>query len=213
MDFTLKNLEDLSALAQIISAITTAVYVILTYFTFRQIKKQTDYQQDAYLRLSLGLSNLNANPTDIIINDKSYSSSCLNKKYINNRLHSRLLGTLQPLLPELPVNLLSGNYLVAIIDNYGNSNVSSMMMKVKFEIQIPDRFTKGRSILKTDEDTFTIEIDEIISERNGRLIIPISTISSFPEFKCIIWVSYWDVRKKKYVLNPVQYSGKNSYLN
>ena len=46
-------LQDANQIAQIIGTILVVIYVVYTYLTFRQIKKQTDYQQDAYLKTDL----------------------------------------------------------------------------------------------------------------------------------------------------------------
>ena len=43
-------LQDGYQIAQIIGTILIIIYVIYTCKTFSQIKKQTDYQQDAYLK-------------------------------------------------------------------------------------------------------------------------------------------------------------------
>src|ERR1039457_2696994 len=44
-------LQDIYQITQILGVILVAVYVIYTYKTFQQIKKQAEFQQDAYLKI------------------------------------------------------------------------------------------------------------------------------------------------------------------
>jgi hypothetical protein len=206
------NVQDANQIAQIIGTVLLAFYVIYTYRTFRQIKKQTDYQQDAYLKAE----DTNIAPSDIsnfeILDGKIRASkSPISSKYIKSELSSKWIDILKPHF-KYEDSLFEGNLYTLVFTNYGNSEVNKIIVKLTICVSNSKELIEKKLLQSQETNTLVFEISEIIGRNGGQLKIPLLSTASFPIYSISVQGEYYDVRTKKYNLNKVNYSGENTHF-
>lgn len=208
-------LQDGNQIAQIIGTIMVVIYVIYTYKTFRQIKKQTDYQQDAYLRVDTAiLKELTIKKEGSLyqfLEIKGVTSS-LPENYINAELHSKLKSILQPIF-NFEDNLFEGNYFTVIMTNYGNAEVNKICLQLIVQIRNSKELVEKKMLREKEQQIISIEINEIIARTGGQIKIPLLSTASFPFYEITITGHYIDVRNKKYPLTQISMIGENSHFH
>lgn len=206
-------LQDANQIAQIIGTILVVIYVVYTYLTFRQIKKQTDYQQDAYLKTDLIiLKEISENSSFQIQAGKVVMpKSNMKSKYINLELSNKMKSILQPIF-NFEDNLFEGNYLTIVFTNYGNAEVNKICLKIIVSVNNSKELIDKKMLREKEIQTIDILINEIVERNGGKLRIPILTTASFPIFNIQVKGEYYDVRNKKYTITGEQLSGENIHL-
>lgn len=206
-------LQDANQIAQIIGTILVVIYVVYTYLTFRQIKKQTDYQQDAYLKTDLiVLNEINENTSFQVQAGKVVMpKSNMKTKYINLELSNKMKSILQPIF-NFEDNLFEGNYLTLIFTNYGNAEVNKICLKIIVTVNNSKELIDKKMLREKEVQTIEVLINEIVERNGGKLRIPILTTASFPIFTVQAKGEYYDVRNKKYTITEEYYNGENVHL-
>ncbi|MDI5894356.1 hypothetical protein [Flavobacterium algoritolerans] len=206
-------LQDANQIAQIIGTILVVIYVVYTYLTFRQIKKQTDYQQDAYLKTDLTiLKEINEITSFQIQTGKAITpKNNLINKYINLELSNKMKGILQPIF-KFEDNLFEGNYLTLIFINYGNAEVNKICLKLIVTVHNSKELIDQKMLREKETQTIEVLINEIVERNGGKLRIPILTTASFPFFFVQVKGEYYDVRNKKYTITEENFNGENLHL-
>lgn len=209
-------LQDGNQIAQIIGTIMVIIYVIYTYKTFAQIKKQTDYQQDAYLKLEPSIVK------EITIQDGNFvtlvdgrivaSKNSLPKKYLRKDIPAKLTEILKPIF-KFDDNLFEGNYFTVSLTNYGNAEVNLIKLCLNVTISISKEVAEKKMLKEKESHKIDIEINEIIGRNGGELKIPLLSTASFPSYSIAIRGEYYDVRNKKYLIVESITSGQNDHFN
>jgi hypothetical protein len=216
--FTWRNLlQDINLFAQIIGVIMVIIYVIYTYKTFAQIKKQTDYQQDAFIKVEAEISQeLRLEPAFRSISHGRAglrtSQSNLFEKYLQKDISLKMKGILQPIF-KLEDNLFDGNYFIVILTNYGNAEVNNINLTLSIDISNSIELVEKRMLRKSETIIRDISIQEIVGRSGGTLKIPIISTASFPIYKISIGGTYTDVRSKAYNIVPIIKEGKNEHFH
>lgn len=210
-------LQDGNQMAQIIGTILVVIYVIVTYKTFRQIKKQTDYQQDAYLRIDcLIIKEMTAKKEGLffqMVEGKLVTTNnSLPDNYIQKALPLKMKGILQPIF-KFDDNVFEGNYYSVIMTNYGNAEVNKISLTLSVEIRNSKELVEGKMLRETEQQTINLEIDEIIGRNGGQIKIPIISTASFPIYNITLSGQYTDVRNKSYSLKTINTVGQNNQFH
>lgn len=211
-------LQDAYQFAQIIGSILIVIYVIYTFLTFKQIKKQTDYQQDAYLRivptivkeintpLITGSYQIGVTGQFLPLYTENYTM-----KYIQNDLHTKLKGILKPIF-NFDDALFEGNYYTLIMNNYGNAEVIRINIILSVEINNSKELIDKKMLKDRETHEFNFIIDEVVARNNGHIKIPLISTASFPIFKITLSGKYIDVRNKEYKINKIILENSNAHL-
>jgi len=201
-------LQDANQIAQIIGTILVVIYVVYTYLTFRQIKKQTDYQQDAYLKTDLIiLKEISENtPFQVQAGKIVMPKNNMKSKYINVELSNKMKGILQPIF-NFEDNLFEGNYLTLIFTNYGNAEVNKICLKIIVTVNNSKELIDKKMLREKEVQTIEVLINEIVERNGGNL-----TTASFPIYTILVNGEYYDVRNKKYTITGEHFSGENTHL-
>lgn len=209
-------LQDGNQIAQILGTVMIIIYVIYTYKTFRQIKKQTDYQQDAYLRVdSTIVKELAVNKEVEGFRMKAgkiiFGNNTLSEKYIHKELPLKMKGILQPIF-KFDDNLFEGNYYTVSITNYGKTEVNKISLKLIVEILISKELRDSKMLRAEEQKEINIELNEIIGRDGGQIQIPLLSTASFPLYSIVLNGYYTDVRNKKYSITPIRTVGENTHF-
>ncbi len=211
-------LHDANEIAQIVGAILVMIYVIYTYKTFRQIKKQTDYQQDAYLRVEPTIEKeISKGATTIKVKDGrpvvlSSRESGLTSKYLEKTIPDQMKATLKPIF-SLKDNLYEGNYFTLELTNFGNSEINEINVIMDMIISNSDELVEKRMLKKEEEHNFEFEIKEAIQGSRGKIKIPLISTAAFPIYEMYITGTYTDVRGKTYPIHPISFTGENDHFH
>jgi hypothetical protein len=214
-------LQNIYQIAQIIGTLLILIYVICTYFTFKQIKKQTDFQQDAYLRIDHKIKqNLFDDPRSSVqlasgqtvkIFSKGFETN-FTKKYIKTELSTKIKNVLKPIF-KLDDNLYEGNYYSICLTNYGNTEVKEINLKLNIDVRFSQELVEKRMLKNFFHDKIDIKIEEIVGRNGNSITIPLISTASFPAFKISVIGSYIDVRCKEYKIAETVYSGQNPHFD
>lgn len=210
-------LQDVNQAAQIIGTILIIIYVVYTYRTFIQIKKQTDYQQDAYLKVETTLvkdinASQNAGAFTLIDGRIVQAGSGLTSKYVRKEIPTKMTGVLKPIFKFEDI-LFDGNYFTLKMTNYGNAEVNKIDIKVTVTIINAKELTEKQMLKEKETTSFDVCIQEIISRNGGKIQIPIISTASFPSFTISVKGEYFDVRNKKYNIPETSMSGQNAHFH
>lgn len=208
-------LQDGNQIAQIIGTIMVVVYVIYTYKTFLQIKKQTDYQQDAYLKVEpiivKEITNQESGIVTLVEGRIVQSKNSLPTKYLQKEIPLKMLEVLKPIF-KFEDNLFEGNYFTVNLTNYGNAEVNLIKFQVSVTILNSKEVAEKKMLREKETHSFEIEIPEIVGRNGGKLKIPIISTASFPSFAISIKGEYFDVRNKKYIIQESTTTGQNEHF-
>ncbi len=210
-------LQDVNIIAQIIGTIMVVIYVVYTYKTFKQIKKQTDYQQDAYLKVESFLYNdidseTQSNELNTIIIRKQGVRDRIITRYIQTELSKKMANILQPIF-KFDSNLFEGNFYTVSFINYGNAEVNKVSLNISITINNSKELVDKRMLQNKYVEDIEIEINEIIERNGGRIRIPILSTASFPIFSINLSGEYFDVRNKKYFISNQSFNGENPHFH
>ena len=210
-------LQDANQIAQIIGTIMVVIYVVYTYKTFRQIKKQTDYQQDAYLKVEPIIIKDLTSQTDttgfqILEGKIVYEKQNLTTQYLNTDLSNKLTGILKPIF-NFEDNLFEGNFYTVILTNYGNAEVNKIVLKVTICVLNSKELIDKRMLREKETQELKIEIPEIVGRNGGKLRIPLLPTAAFPFYNISLQGEYFDVRNKKYIINNIELKGQNNHFH
>lgn len=211
------TLQNINLVAQILGVIFILIYVYYTYQSFKQIKKQTDYQQDAYLRICTMILKDIPPTFSLALGTGLYSggqiqrvSENYNLTYINNEFHDKLKGILRTIF-NFEDTVFDGNYYTLIFTNYGNSPIKEISLKLDITIRNSKALVDRRMLKESEHNEIQITIDEILT-RDGEIKVPIISTAAFPIYTIVLTGSYLDVRNKKYDISQITYSGDNEHL-
>jgi hypothetical protein len=208
-------LQDCNQIAQIIGTILVIVYVIYTYKTFRQIKKQTDYQQDAYLKVEPVFVNeiksTEGMSVKVVDGRIVQTVNSLPLKYLNKEIPAKMTEILKPIF-KFDDNLFEGNFYTVNLINYGNAEVNLIKLDIFISIANSKDVAEKKMLKEKDNHTYKVSIPEIISRNGGKLKIPIISTASFPIYSITLKGEYFDVRNKKYIINEIITTGVNDHF-
>lgn len=216
--YTWRNLlQDINLVAQIIGVILIIAYVIYTYKTFVQIKKQTDYQQDAFIKIETlisqdtgeGRSPIRFVGGQSIIQAKPPART---EKYLQKDISNKMKDILQPIF-RLDNNLFEGNYFVVILTNYGSAEVNQINLNLAITINNSKELVEKKMLRESETYEKKIVITEIIARNGGQLKVPLVSTASFPTFRISVSGTYTDVRNKIYSIVPVKMMGANEHFH
>lgn len=208
-------LQDINQIAQIIGTIMVVIYVIYTYLTFKQIKKQTDYQQDAYLKVETlivkELTNVDSgSPT---IGDGRYSrgEKLLSTKYLQKEVSTKMIEVLKPIF-KFDDNLFEGNYFTVNLINYGNTEINLIKLQIQLSINNSKEVAEKKMLREKEVHNISIDISEIVGRNGDKLRIPLISTAAFPIYSINISGQYYDVRNKKYIIQDISANGQNEHF-
>ena len=211
-------LQDSYQLAQIFGTAMLIIYVIYTYKSFRQIKRQTDYQQDAYLSIETKILNdspvlpTTENQNKIInrqyYNQQNYFSI---SKYIDYELSRRMKDILKPFF-KFEDNIYEGNFYSIILKNHGNADVSKVIVTLSITVKNSQELIEKKMLRPSEQRSKKVVINEIVARNGGTIQIPLLPTASFPIYSIITHYEYYDIRNKKYTHPSTEYSGENPHL-
>ena len=209
-------LQDGYQIAQIIGTALVVIYVIFTYKTFRQIKKQTDYQQDAYLKVEPIIvkeiaSQVEQGSYTVIEGKLIQAKYGLPTKYMNSELSSKMTGILKPIF-SFDDNLFEGNFYTISLTNYGNAEVNKIIIHLTISVLNSKELIDKKMLREKEVQEIKIEIPEIIARNGGKLKIPLLSTAAFPIYTILLQGEYFDVRNKKYIISEFKMSGQNSHF-
>jgi hypothetical protein len=207
-------LQDANQAAQIIGTIMVIIYVIYTYQTFKQIKKQTDYQQDAYLKVDHLILKDFPKPQAVFMSaeGKFIPPSNYSTKYLNTNLPSKMTDVLKPIF-KLEDNLFDGNYYTLNMINYGNAEVNKINIKLNVTILNSKELMEKKMLKDKEVHNLDIEIPEIVGRNGGKLRIPLISTASFPIYTIVVRGEYYDVRNKRYIIPETTLTGENKHFH
>ena len=209
------TLQDLNQISQIIGTILVVIYVIVTFKTFRQIKKQTDYQQDAYLSIESTIISESPDDQNNLVSESRLSRLSNSKKtnfnYINNDLSIQMQDILQPIF-KFEDSLFEGNFYTLIFTNYGKAEVKKIEINLYVHIENSKELVDQKMLRQMENKKIQFQIEELISRDGGRLKIALISTASFPIYKIHISGSYQDIRNKNYKIPDMSYFGENPHL-
>lgn len=209
-------LQDGNQIAQILGTILVVIYVIYTYKTFQQIKKQTDYQQDAYLKLEpiiVNEINIQDNEISPFIEGKyTQKKRSLITKYLEKDIPSKMSEVLKPIF-KFDDNLFEGNFLTANLTNYGNAEINQINLNLIVLIRNSKEVAEKNMLKETFEHTLNINIPEIVGRNGGTIKIALISTASFPIYSITIKGEYFDVRNKKYNIPESIFKGQNEHFH
>lgn len=209
-------LQDINQIAQIIGVVMVLIYVIYTYKTFRQIKKQTDYQQDAFLVIETQNMNEISEPEErsAIINRSriQYRRDFFNTKYLIKDIPSKMYDILKPIF-NFEDNLFEGNFFTVNLINYGSTEIKLTALQMSVTIQNSPEVAEKKMLREKETYKVKVDIPEIISRNGGKLIIPLISTASFPIYSISVKGEYFDVRNKKYNISEIITNGENKHFH
>lgn len=208
-------LQDVNQAAQIIGTVMVVIYVIYTYLTFKQIKKQTDFQQDAYLKVETLLINeiTNTETTVASIVDGRFTrnENTLTTRYIQKEVPSKMIEVLKPIF-KFDDNLFTGNFFTVNLINYGNTEINQVRLNVELTITNSKEVAEKKMLREKESHKINIEINEIVGRNGGKLKIPLISTAAFPTYDITISGEYSDVRNKKYIIQAIHDRGQNEHF-
>lgn len=220
MDWT-KLLTNINLLAQIVGTVLVAVYVIYTYRTFAQIKKQTDYQQDAFLRMDSSVVSSLEESHDQSGSARSVSGRLLiasrsrryNLNYVQKDLSVRLKGILRPIFSNFDANIFEGNYFTLTFTNYGNAEVNSIQLDITVVIRNSDELVREKMLKPVETTNSCVNIKEVVGRNGGSITVPLISTAAFPSYEIRVKGRYTDIRNKSYDLTSVLDKGENAHFH
>lgn len=208
-------LYDANQGAQILGTILILVYVFYTYRTFREIKKQNDYQQDAYLNIST-LMLKDIQPGTFIQQQPSGAfnivNSGVNAKYIDRNLHLKMKEILKKFF-TLDDALFEGNYFTVKLTNYGKTEIKVVKLTLTVTIKHSKELAESKMLKESVTEIIKTNIEEIISRDGGEITIPVISTASFPIYEIKIDGQYEDVRGKTYQILSMTKRGENKHFH
>jgi hypothetical protein len=208
-------LQDSNQMAQIIGTIMVVAYVIYTYKTFKQIKKQTDFQQDAYLKVEptiiKEINNQDTSIVTIVENRIVQTKNSLTTKYLKKDIPSNMRDVLKPIF-NFDDTLFEGNFYTVILTNYGNVEVNRIDLSVRLTVENSKEVVEKKMLRERVTHSFDVEIHEIVGRNGGRIQIPIISTASFPIYSIALKGEYFDVRNKEYIIQETFTIGENEHF-
>ena len=211
-------LQIIYQIAQILGTVLIAAYVIYTGMTFKQIKRQTDYQQDAYLRIDPKIIKeaiTNRPPNSIYkIGTKQFISPSgeYYTKYIQRDLQEKFKGTLQPIF-KFDDSVFEGNYYTLIFTNYGNAEVVKIVLNLNIEVRNAKPVSDSKVLKEAESQAIKLQIEELVGRSGDSIKVPILPTAAFPIFKISTKGEYYDIRNKKYIIPTIITEGLNEHFH
>lgn len=207
-------LVDINQIAQILGSILIAIYVIYTYKTFLQIKKQTDYMHNAYLSIDTSiLKEIELDNKSSVIGFRKLKQKQISipTKYIQDNISQRMTEVLKNIF-TFDDNLYEGNYFTIHFVNYGNSEVNLINLDITLTVNNSEEVAKAKMLKAHETHNFHVKVNEIVSRNGEELKIPIISTASFPIYKIHVKGEYYDIRQNKYQIQDILYEGKNEHF-
>ncbi len=206
-------LQDANQIAQIIGTVLVIVYVIYTYKTFLQIKKQTDYMHDAYLRIESSILKeiVQDAQSSILELRRPKQKIKLPTKYLNKDIPAKMTEVLKPIF-KFDDDLFEGNYFTIGFTNYGNAEVNLIKLSITIVITNSKEVANKKMLKLKEIHNFEIQISEIVSRNGGELRVPIVSTASFPMYEIIVKGTYSDIRNKQYQIQEFVKNGQNEHF-
>lgn len=212
-------LQDANLIAQIIGIFMIVLYVVFTYKTFRQIKKQTDYQQDAYLTVEAILMKELQQPTQPTlpmsgINERVFirRKNPTSNKYLNTEIPAKMTDILKPLF-RLEDGLYEGNYYTLCFTNYGNAEVKRININLTIEISNSKELITKKMLQEKEIHKLKFCLNELVARNGGKINIPLIATASFPIFSITFKGDYSDFKNKKYQIEGLVLDGENTHFH
>ena len=170
-------------LLALLSTLLWGVYVYFTIRTFRQVKRQTDLQSEAFL--IVGARTVDA--TQKISRRVPPEAIALHQKW-RRILQTNLPNTIQP-----------DKRLILKFTNRGRSDIIKWTLAVKARVE-PGDYLDRKCNVRGEEETWKVEYlsHQDIVPLEGEIEVPIAVVGSFPLVNVSWLVSYVDTREKKY---------------
>jgi hypothetical protein len=212
-------LQDINLVAQIIGIIMIVFYVVYTYKTFRQIKKQTDYQQDAYLTVeTIIMKDLQQQAQSTLpvssLNERVFirRRNSITNKYLNTEIPAKMTDILKPLF-KLDDGLYEGNYYTLSFTNYGNAEVKRINVSLTIEISNSKELVTKKMLQEKETHKLKFCINELVARNGGKVNIPLIATASFPIYNITFKGDYFDFKNKKYLLEGSIIDGENTHFH
>jgi hypothetical protein len=167
------------------STLLWGIYVYFTIRTFRQIKRQTDLQTQAFLivaaqKVDAGRKLVRAFPPGA------------------QELHDKWRGILQKNLPNA---MQPDKWLVLKLTNRGRADIVKWAIEIRARIK-PGDYLDKKCNTRGEEQNWTVcyrSHQDIVALESGTGVeVPIAIISAFPSVEFSWTISYEDTRHVKY---------------
>jgi len=203
--------------AQIVATILIALYVIFTYRTFQQIKKQTDFQQDAYLKIDYHfLKDANTSASSELVFDGQgrlipQRRKKMIDKYIERELPEKMINALRPHF-TLDEEIWHGDYLVATLTNYGKTPICEILLIFNIEIKNSEELVTKHLLKECETNVLHFLIQEIIGIDGDNIKVILISTAAFPIFRIRVTGTYSDIKGTKYKVGEEIIQGEKEYL-
>jgi hypothetical protein len=176
--------DALTAISSSASVILTGAYVLLTLRTFREIKKQTDLQSDAFLIVSA-----KEGPGDP---DGRSQAACE-----MTGASDKWLEILQANVPDAAQN--APRDIVLILTNVGKTDVVEWTISGELDVQPGKQLRRERNISgeRLAWDVRSADSSHVVW-REKSVTVPIARVQMFPLATMSWKISYVDARGKAY---------------
>lgn len=188
--YWLKQMEPLFFL---LTVILMALYVYFTIKTFREIKRQTDLQSEAFLFIAAHSVAEITEGTELISEAKIISEKWR-----------------QILQTHVPEAIQNEDYLELEFNNRGNSDIIDWTIKINAIIS-PGKYLEKKYNIGGDAETWIHKssgYDDNIAP-NETIKVPIVNLSVFPSAEFSWGIEYSDTRE----INYERFAGDNNYKN
>jgi len=192
MDVFLEWLKHYYPLLNWLTVILIAFYVYYTIKTFREIKRQTDLQYEAFLVVAS------------LIKEDEFSE----KEVINEPIQKLYNKWRDIITKHIPDAIQAESYLVLELANKGKSDIIYWEINVNVSVS-PGRYLETKYNISGENKNWSIKYSghkENISPDN-RINVPIAILGAFPSAEFTWELKYTDTRDVSYQ----RFAGDNSY--
>ncbi len=219
-----QHLYDFNQLTQVIGTGLIGAYVILTYLMFKQIKKQTDFQQNAYLKITISYLKNIPEKMQTGISGYNFGSNIYTQygpiiypqeNYIETYLQEEPAATMRGLSKKIftqDASVLEGKFYTLQLTNYGNIEINKISLRLQVDISNSDEVVKKFLLQKNTSYNLEVTIDEIIERNRGQINVPLISTAAFPIWRIKLSGEYTDVKNKNYKIEVIESRGENDHL-
>lgn len=173
-------LQQFSPLLDLLSTIAWGVYVYFTVMTFKEIKRQTELQSEAFLMVAAKKSTTeyHSTPTESLSLYEKW------RRIIDN---------------NVPNNIRAKRFLVLELTNKGKSDINAWRINVSASVQLSQMLQERFNLHGEDREW------EVRSSGHRDIIapgesieVPIAALGTFPHIALRWTIKYTDIRKRNY---------------
>jgi len=178
----LNILNEWSSLFELVTTIIWAIFIYYTIRTFREIKRQTEMQSEAFLVVAKKIEDKYNGP-------RGLCRECVD-------LHRKWNQILQN---HLPAAVRAEKYLLLELMNRGRSDIVGWTIRVTMDIQPSEYMVEN---FNTSGERVNWEVsykgyEDSISPQ-GKIEVPIAVLGSYPEARIKWEINYTDIRSGKF---------------